>query len=148
MTLDAPTRFLLMRHADRWDFPKGHCDGEETFEEAARRELTEETGIEVSDDMVDATFQYDSRYDVRYGKRAARWGGSPGEIFPKHVRTFLAFLPTTVKIKVTEHESHEWMLWRPPHQIQTQAIDGLLAAVEDHLTRFPDRLDEFRRRLS
>jgi len=38
---------VLVRHQDNdaWLFPKGHIDADETDEEAARREVTEETGL-------------------------------------------------------------------------------------------------------
>ena len=39
---------LLLGHATdspRWDIPKGQAEGDEAFEAAARRELTEETGL-------------------------------------------------------------------------------------------------------
>jgi 8-oxo-dGTP diphosphatase len=41
---------LLVRHAmvDSWVLPGGEVDGEESFEEAARRELREEAGIEAT----------------------------------------------------------------------------------------------------
>ena len=35
--------FLLLRHPDRWDLPKGHLDPGETPAECALRELEEET---------------------------------------------------------------------------------------------------------
>ncbi len=38
---------LLIRRGSEWAFPKGHLEREETPEEAARREVKEETGIEV-----------------------------------------------------------------------------------------------------
>jgi 8-oxo-dGTP pyrophosphatase MutT (NUDIX family) len=46
----------LVQHKDNivWLFPKGHVDGGETDEEAARREIAEETGItelELLDDL-------------------------------------------------------------------------------------------------
>ncbi len=40
--------FLLMRHTDRWDLPKGHVDPNETNLECALRELKEETGIDAA----------------------------------------------------------------------------------------------------
>ena len=46
---DPPCEFLLMRHADRWDLPKGHVDRGETEMECALRELHEETGITADD---------------------------------------------------------------------------------------------------
>ncbi len=46
----------LVQHRENtvWLFPKGHVDGEESDEEAARREIAEETGIadlELLDDL-------------------------------------------------------------------------------------------------
>jgi len=38
-------QFLLMKHPDRWDLPKGHLDPNESIPQAAIRELYEETGI-------------------------------------------------------------------------------------------------------
>lgn len=40
-------KYLLLRHANggHWSFPKGHLEGEESFREAAIRELEEETGL-------------------------------------------------------------------------------------------------------
>jgi 8-oxo-dGTP pyrophosphatase MutT (NUDIX family) len=128
LTETDPPQFLLMRHANRWDLPKGHCDGEETYLETAVRELQEETGITAEMCRFDEHFQFDLTYDVTYKSR-------PGEIFSKNVRYFLARLPETVKIKVTEHESFYWFDWSPPHQIQAQTVDPLLAAVAAYLSR-------------
>jgi len=43
--------------------PKGHLDGEETPEEAARREVTEETGVdaELLEQLGDVEYRYDRR---------------------------------------------------------------------------------------
>ncbi|MEM1067404.1 MAG: DNA mismatch repair protein MutT, partial [Planctomycetota bacterium] len=35
---------------------------------------------------------------------------------------------------LTEHASASWFEWSPPHQIQSQTIDPLLAAVAQHLS--------------
>ncbi|HXM38727.1 MAG TPA: NUDIX hydrolase [Gemmatimonadales bacterium] len=44
---DGAVRFLLIRDSYRnWGFPKGHLEGGEPPAEAARREVTEETGLE------------------------------------------------------------------------------------------------------
>jgi 8-oxo-dGTP pyrophosphatase MutT (NUDIX family) len=49
--------------------PKGHLDGDETPEEAARREVAEETGVnaELIDELGDVTYHYD-----RKGRRVAK----------------------------------------------------------------------------
>ena len=46
MTRAEPRKFLLMRHRDRWDLPKGHVEPGEGIREAALRETEEETGID------------------------------------------------------------------------------------------------------
>ena len=53
LLIDARQRLLLFRFADRirgtsfWVTPGGGLDGDETFAEAARRELGEETGLQL-----------------------------------------------------------------------------------------------------
>jgi 8-oxo-dGTP pyrophosphatase MutT (NUDIX family) len=44
---DGPVRFLLIRDSYKnWGFPKGHLERDEPPAEAARREVTEETGLD------------------------------------------------------------------------------------------------------
>ena len=60
--------FLLMRHADRWDLPKGHVDPGETEMQCALRELREETGIAATDiELIDG-FRFTTQYPVRAKK--------------------------------------------------------------------------------
>ena len=118
--------FLLMRHADRWDLPKGHVDAGETDMQCALRELQEETGITDNDIEVIDGFRYITEYQVR-GKRDDR-------LYDKELILFLARLVREVKITATEHRGYEWFPWRPPHRIQQRAIDPLLAAVEQFLS--------------
>ncbi|MBB3205220.1 8-oxo-dGTP pyrophosphatase MutT (NUDIX family) [Rhodopirellula rubra] len=128
MTETPEPQFLLMRHPDRWDLPKGHCDGKETYLETALREMREETGVSPKKCRIADDFQFDIQYEVTYRNQ-------PGKIFPKNVRYFLAWLPDVVKIEVTEHESYEWLAWSPRRPIQTQTIDPLLDAVEEYLAK-------------
>lgn len=119
-------QFLLMRHRDRWDLPKGHCEAEESFLEAALRETEEETGIPPAAITIDEEFEFELVYPVTY----KRWGGITLE---KQVRYFLGYIASKPELKITEHESASWFDWNPPHEIQTQTIDPLLAAVAEHL---------------
>jgi 8-oxo-dGTP pyrophosphatase MutT (NUDIX family) len=119
--------FLLMRHKDRWDFPKGHRDEGETELQCALRELTEETAIGADDIELDPGFRFTIEYDViskRFGERCH-----------KTVVYFLARLLRDVTITPSEHAGYQWFPWRPPHRIQEQTIDPLLAAVERYISK-------------
>jgi bis(5'-nucleosidyl)-tetraphosphatase len=120
-----PREFLLMRHADRWDLPKGHVDAGETEMQCALRELHEETGITADDiERIDG-FRYTTQYPIRAKK--------DGRLYDKTLVVFLAHLKRDVKIDPTEHGGYQWFPWNPPHQIQARTIDPLLAAVEEFL---------------
>lgn len=118
--------FLLMRHRARLDLPKGHIDPGETELQCALRELWEETGITAEDIELDPAFRWTTEYYVdgrRYGQ---------GERVHKTVVIFLGKLIRDVSLKTTEHLGFEWVPWNPPHGIQTQTIDPLLAAVAEY----------------
>jgi 8-oxo-dGTP pyrophosphatase MutT (NUDIX family) len=126
MTREREPRFLLMRHKQRWDLPKGHNEPDESFLEAALRETEEETGIAAADITIDPGFHFDLVYPVTY-KRTG------DQVFTKQVRFFLGYIDRPVELRLTEHESARWFSWEPPHRIQAQTIDPLLAAVASHL---------------
>jgi bis(5'-nucleosidyl)-tetraphosphatase len=110
--------FLLMRHADRWDLPKGHVDPGESEIECALRELVEETGIAADDVEIIDGFRFTTHYPVQ-SKR-------DGHLIDKTLVIFLAHLQRDVRIDPTEHGGYQWFAWNPPHKIQTQTIDPLL----------------------
>ncbi len=119
-------QFLLMRHPKRWDLPKGHCEADESFQETAIRETQEETGIDPSVIEIDPEFRFEIRYPVTYKKTGS-------QVFEKTVQYFLGYLAEKPNLVLTEHDSAEWFDWKPPHAIQAQTIDSLLAAVAKHL---------------
>ena len=118
--------FLLMKHPHRWDLPKGHVDAGESETECALRELQEETGITPADITLDPHF----RYAMQYVIPEKRLGGT--EVL-KTLVVFLGRLVRPVQIQTTEHDDFAWFRWNPPHQIQPQAIDPLLASVASFL---------------
>lgn len=122
----APQSFLLMRHADRWDLPKGHAEPEESLQETAIRETEEETGIAASQIELDPNFRFSITYPVRYRQHGDR-------SFQKTVHYFLGYVDEPCDVHCTEHLGAEWLRWNPPHRIQAQTIDPLLAAVHQHL---------------
>jgi 8-oxo-dGTP pyrophosphatase MutT (NUDIX family) len=124
-------QFLLMQHAHRWDLPKGHLDAGESRQQAALRELTEETGLGISDIWIDPEFRYTDHYWVQYPNRGGqrKW---------KELTLYLAFMLVDREIVATEHLGSKWFDWSPPHRIQGETIDPLLAQVESYLvSRIP-----------
>lgn len=122
---DPSPSFLLMRHPDRWDLPKGHVDPGESNFECAIRELKEETGIGADDIKVDDKFKFKHKYAVKYT--------SDGEVAKKKkLIIYLAQLRHPVDIKLTEHQGFQWFPWNPPHQIQEKTIDPLLEKLAKH----------------
>ena len=55
---------LLIKHVNsgHWSFPRGHVEGDETELETARREIKEETGLDV---ILDQTFRETVSYSPR-----------------------------------------------------------------------------------
>ena len=124
--------FLLMRHKDRWDFPKGHVDPGETELRCALRELHEETGIDSQQIELDPQFRFSMAYTIYHKK----YNFEPRE---KTLVMFMGFVDSKVGIAPTEHLGFEWLDWRPPHQIQTQTIDPVLHAIEMSWKNHPER---------
>jgi len=112
-----------MEHFKRWDLPKGHVDDGESEMECALRELWEETGITEEAIEIDQQFRFSTVYQVQ--KRS-------GKLADKELVVFLAELIRPVPIEVTEHLGFRWFSWQPPHQIQAQTIDPVLAAAVAH----------------
>lgn len=83
--------------AGHWDLPKGHIEKGETPEEAAIREIFEETGIK------DVEFIAGFKETIKYFyKRSSK-------IFFKTVIFFLAETKTK-EVKISfEHEGYEWL---------------------------------------
>ena len=113
-----------MKHHARWDLPKGHIDDGETKMQCALRELWEETGITSKQIVVDPDFKFVHEYVIHHKRNNKKKA--------KQLTVFLAQLIEPVKIVVTEHESYRWFKWKPPHSIQGQTIDPLLAALAEY----------------
>lgn len=116
--------FLLMKHPNRLDLPKGHVDPGETDLECALREMEEETGLPRSAVRIDDGFRFEEQYFPPYKRY-----GKPVE---KTLVIFLGWLTEDRPIIVTEHDGHEWLPWNPPHELQEQTINPLLAAIAEH----------------
>eukprot|EP01119_Soliformovum_irregulare_P019919 TRINITY_DN6398_c0_g1_i1.p1 TRINITY_DN6398_c0_g1~~TRINITY_DN6398_c0_g1_i1.p1 ORF type:complete len:151 (-),score=31.22 TRINITY_DN6398_c0_g1_i1:188-640(-) len=125
--INGTTQFLLMKHANRYDLPKGHVEQGETEEETAFRELREETGFTSDDVELQPGFRYEDVYYPTY-KRAGN---------KKVKKTLVIFLgrlrSSSSEVVLSEHKGCEWIDWNPPHSIQKNTIDGVLRAVDKHL---------------
>jgi len=122
---DPSPSFLLMRHPQRWDLPKGHVDEGESDMECALRELVEETGIRAEDIEIDPSFRFVHEYVVN----STRHGNRPKL---KQLIVYLGKLIRPVDIITTEHGGYVWFAWEPPHNIQENTINPLLTELERH----------------
>lgn len=91
-------KYLLLHYeAGHWDLPKGHIEKGENLEEAARREIEEETGIK------DIKFISDFKETIKYFYKR------DSKKFFKIVVFFLAQTKTKdVKISY-EHQGFKWL---------------------------------------
>lgn len=83
---------------DYWDFPKGHIEREEKLEEAAKREVKEETGLE------DLNFINGFKKTIKYFFKFQ------GENILKFATFFLAETKTK-EVKISSE--HKGFLWLP-----------------------------------
>jgi 8-oxo-dGTP pyrophosphatase MutT (NUDIX family) len=116
---------LLMEHPTRLDIPKGHVEPGESDEQCALRELWEETGITADDIDLDPAFRFVVQYNCRYRKS--------DELLAKTVIVLLGRLKHDVTIHTSEHQGFRWLAWNPPHTLQPETIDPLLAYLAVHL---------------
>lgn len=121
-------QFLLMKHKDRLDLPKGHIKKHETELECALREFTEETGIKSNQISIVQDFFYKENYEASYKK-------FNNEKVYKSLIIFLAYLEKDSKVVPTEHTGYEWLNWSPPHNLQKNTINPLLKELGVYFTR-------------
>lgn len=90
--------YLMLRYPSRyWDFSKGRLEANETNEEAALRELQEETGLTVA---LDPGFEYMVSYDFR---------DREGVTVHKKVTFYVGKAHTTDIVLSAEHEEFAWL---------------------------------------
>jgi bis(5'-nucleosidyl)-tetraphosphatase len=89
---------LLVQHnAGHWAFPKGHADAGESHQEAAARELQEETGLTVEAFLSKETLTEQYMF---------KW---KGDLIKKEVIYFIALVQGTIALQEKEIMSCQWL---------------------------------------
>ena len=124
----APERHYLLLHygSGHWDFPKGHIETGEDAEQAARRELKEETGIS------EVCFVDGYKQSLRYFFRQKGIG-----IF----KIVIYFLAETDQSEISlshEHIDFDWLSYEAAMERLTfKNSRDLLAKAHTHLQTIP-----------
>ncbi len=117
--------FLVLRKQNgEYDLPKGHIEKGERSEDAARREISEETGLDV--DFI-PFFHRDTKYFFYDGKKR----------IAKGVRYFLA--KTNAKnVKISyEHAGYEWLGYDDAvKKLGFKDLVELMPKVRDYINRY------------
>ncbi|MBU5420629.1 NUDIX domain-containing protein [Acetanaerobacterium sp. MSJ-12] len=92
-------RFLLIRHkkGGHWAFPKGHMEAGESERQTARREILEETGVQVK---MQGKFRESVAYDI-------------GTIIHKTVVYFLCEIVGEPEVTIQEEEISDYAFFGP-----------------------------------
>lgn len=117
--------FLLLKHADRFDLPKGHIEPHETESECALRELEEETNLEAVEISVDENFRFETSYTAQYKR-------FNNETVEKTLVVFLGYLLTDANLILTEHQGYKWFEWKNRQSFQEPSIENLLKQLAEY----------------
>lgn len=96
--INGEIQFLLLHYYDgHWDFPKGKVESGESLQQAAQRELHEETGLTIK-----KQFDFQTSFDYTFMSRS-------GIMQKKKVTLFLAFVDETCVTLSHEHTGYKWL---------------------------------------
>lgn len=102
-----PTKRVLIRYHDKYDMwlvPGGHIELDETPNEAALREIKEETGLDAVLWKGNQLFEYENE---RYLELVPPVASSVHDIAPGHRHVSLVFFATTESTDIIEPEGKE-----------------------------------------
>lgn len=119
-----PTAYMEMQHfdalltscLDTWSLPGGHLEYGETFEECAKREVAEETGLEIENvrflTAIESFFTEEKRHYVTVFMTATVKSGGDREILEPEVGPFpvCSFVPCGFRESTSA--SHRVRGWR------------------------------------
>ena len=109
---DGVPHYLLLHYpSGHWEFAKGHIEGNESPEEAAKREIAEETGLQ--DIVIIPGFKEYIKYFFRksYGLE-----GEAKKLAPWVFKLVVFFLAETKTEDVKISAEHKGFLWLPYQQ--------------------------------
>ena len=91
--------FILLNRGGYWSFPKGHPDEGETHIETAKRELREETNLEVSEILSKPSLKETYTFKQNH------------ELIHKHVEYYIAFVknPKEFQVDLKEVMEGKWV---------------------------------------
>ncbi len=104
--------YLLLKSATSnfWGYPKGHVEGNETLQQAAQRELREETGIRAD---IDDGFHFKVEYDMKNGHH-------------KEVTFFVTEVPVGTPVTKQDEEISEYRWCTYDEALKLVTYDNLL----------------------
>ena len=114
-------RCLLIRRGSEWAFPKGHLEREESPEDAARREVKEETGIEIelAVSLGQTRYEFKSHNGTRNRKQVDWFLARrlSGEIDHEPIFAEARFVPVEEASGLLTHAADRSLLERALHQL-------------------------------
>lgn len=88
---------LIQHHAGHWSFPKGHLERGELPQQAAERELLEETGLAIEEMLSVEPFSEKYQFNRK------------GNVVVKTAEYFPALVTGTVVIQSSEIKNSQWL---------------------------------------
>jgi ADP-ribose pyrophosphatase YjhB (NUDIX family) len=109
-------RCLLIRRGTEWAFPKGHLERDESPEQAARREVREETGIEVEllASLGPTRYEFKSHNGTRNRKLVDWFLGRRvgGDVVHEPIFAEARFVPLEEALRILTHAADRALLQR------------------------------------
>lgn len=129
-------QYLVLYHrGSYWNFPKGKVEADETEEEAAVRELAEETGIR------NAELVKGWRQKTDFFFKEERAGRK--ELIKKDFIIFLAKLPSGAKVDLSqEHNGYAWLDFKNAAKyLKFKTMKEILTEADSYVN---NRINEYR----